>query len=940
MPNPLTGDFDIVAQFSIPVVNRLLAAMHRIERFPHSLTVRVNDDPPPGSRFDMPTLVGVMDAYGDATSDHDRIPPPVAFPPPRGLGGFHAGVDSVVNANIAGVNLEPLTPSRLQGRAQVQISPPTMEIAHPSGSQVTVRLGLMCRYFPDPNTNPAAEFVRGELVITAPVSTAASQVANVVAIDIKANTAQISFALQWSSRPLTAEDRAGIDLVLRNALKTSFLPANITLPSNIAHAQFKTFSGASSAVAVMLDVAMHPPAGSGPVMSDALMPEVVIADGGMLDVASSDTESPAGDPATVNQVFLAGIDDFAFAVSSDFVRQSFAPALKRIRETPVEPVSFPVNGLVYTWHVTYTIALNDVAFDLETGKMVLTMRGRASTGSWTPNFDFTARQEFGLTANGATAELAVGDLKFETSSWMVNSWMWLVDLFTGRAKKSFEEMRNNALRDGNAREAVREMLNADANLGGFLRSLLSPAAGKPPLNRQPYGLAYASAEIRASGIVLHGNLSVLRWLPPRVEFEPIPASVQAGGGIHGAGGMLTRGSDYSALKSWIPGGRIQQFEWKSEGQSGAGHIDENRFVRISPPIVDLDVAESANLVSGYSPLCLTIRGTRLSSRGLVRSEAVEATVCGYNRFPIVGGAFSPDELLPTIALTRPGRDGAVEITGYATAGADATGSATPNLIVHFPDESSASRLDVIPEALRESERRDAATAILVVMDPEQIGRTRYVSGITYAPSDDGAWERRFDVSGSRGPVTIVVDAAGKVVWKQEGNLDSRTLADALSKLLVARKPVASEMGPASVRIGQPPPNFLLEHAPGQEITLRKLTGRPAVLVFWRSSSKPSIEAIHDLESATDQRARLVLAVNDGEEPSIARRSAVDAGLSATVVTDPNRRISRAYGVTIWPTIIEVDALGIVRTVRYGRDPVSDPATQSDKHNVSQRSSTS
>src|SRR5687768_10510701 len=133
MANPLTGDFDVVAQFSIPVVNRLLAAMHHIERFPHSMTVRVNDNPPPGSRFDMPTLVGVTDAYGDATSDQDRIPPSGGFRPPRGLGAFHAGLDSVVNADIAGLNVEPLTPSRLQGRAQVQISPPTIELADPSG---------------------------------------------------------------------------------------------------------------------------------------------------------------------------------------------------------------------------------------------------------------------------------------------------------------------------------------------------------------------------------------------------------------------------------------------------------------------------------------------------------------------------------------------------------------------------------------------------------------------------------------------------------------------------------------------------------------------------------------------------------------------------------------------------------------------------------------
>ena len=45
MANQLTGDFDVVAQFSLPAVNRLLAAMHGIKRFPHSLSLRVDDVP-------------------------------------------------------------------------------------------------------------------------------------------------------------------------------------------------------------------------------------------------------------------------------------------------------------------------------------------------------------------------------------------------------------------------------------------------------------------------------------------------------------------------------------------------------------------------------------------------------------------------------------------------------------------------------------------------------------------------------------------------------------------------------------------------------------------------------------------------------------------------------------------------------------------------------
>ena len=54
---------------------------------------------------------------------------------------------------------------------------------------------------------------------------------------------------------------------------------------------------------------------------------------------------------------------------------------------------------------------------------------------------------------------------------------------------------------------------------------------------------------------------------------------------------------------------------------------------------------------------------------------------------------------------------------------------------------------------------------------------------------------------------------------------------------------------AKVRVGQLPPNFLFEHAPGRELTLRKLAGRAVTLVFWNSSSRQSVEAVRDAEKA-------------------------------------------------------------------------------------------
>ena len=45
MANDLTGDYDVVAAFSLGAVNRILAAMHRGNRLPHSLSMAIDDLP-------------------------------------------------------------------------------------------------------------------------------------------------------------------------------------------------------------------------------------------------------------------------------------------------------------------------------------------------------------------------------------------------------------------------------------------------------------------------------------------------------------------------------------------------------------------------------------------------------------------------------------------------------------------------------------------------------------------------------------------------------------------------------------------------------------------------------------------------------------------------------------------------------------------------------
>ena len=315
MANALTGDFDVVAQFSTGAINRILAAMHRSERFPHSLTLRVDDTL--GPRPNWPSVVGSVDVFGDPTVNPDRIRPHGELTGVSIAGGRCSVRDSIVNADLAGVNVEPIVPSDLQGRAQLQLSPPSIDVTDGSGSRVTVRMDVRARYLPDPNTPRLAEFVRGTLQITAPISQMGSEAAHVIDIDFKSSAVAIVFTSAWSSRPLSAEDLSAIHLLIGNALKTSFLPSNAVVPPRIHHLLFKTFTGNIPAVAVLLNVRQ---------------------------------ESGLGNAGTVNTPFLNAQDHFAFAAGADLVQATFGPTLESILTQPIPPI--PV-----AW-TSYSVQLN------------------------------------------------------------------------------------------------------------------------------------------------------------------------------------------------------------------------------------------------------------------------------------------------------------------------------------------------------------------------------------------------------------------------------------------------------------------------------------------------------------------------------------------------------------------------------------------------------
>jgi hypothetical protein len=847
LANDLTGEFDVVVQFSVPAVDRLLAAMHGIKRFPHSVSLRIDDRP----RRVLPTAVEIIDLAGDSVVDPRRIrdlPLDAAPAAPR--------FDRVVNVGDLSLDLPPLVPSRLHGRAQVQLAPPALEIVDAAASRIKVRIPVRARYLADANTPALSQFATGTLVMTTAVSQIASQAGNVIDIDLRSHAVDAVFEPAWSSTPLAAADLAAINRFIANTLRSSVLPSNTTLPAGIEAMVFKTFTAPAPAVAALLNLT-----------------------------------AAGGSPASVHRVILGGAD-FAFAVGIDALRTAFQPALDEIVSTVIPPFEVSITGP----NPTYTVVVQSAEMRLRAGEIALVIKGRATTPAWyAPNFDFTVTQEFTLQPNGTTAELVVGSMSLDTSSWIVNQ-------FSGGALDRFRPIRDRALARSDAAGKVRRMLDTQRLMGGLLRSLLTPARpdGQPQPPTLGATLAYHSAEIEADGLVLRGALTVADWGPPHVEFQEIEP-VNSGP----LPGPAVVGKEYSAFKSWIAGGVIDTFEWKRAFDTTPGFRDTHRFVKL-PELPGTVATEAAfdlpapGQVAGYRPMCVTITGRRLSAAGPIGSQPVTASYCAFHWFPLFDVALVDSASAPMAALTRPGANGAIEVVGYAPSEREDKARATPNLVVHFGNADTASRLQHVVAAVAKVARADSPTAIVAVLDAGALSSARHIDGVIYAESDE-RWAKLWGLHADRRPLTAVIDANGKAVWQHSGDVDLDTLIDVLRKTL---RPIhfagASTVLPG-VRIGQTPPNFVFSYAPGHELTLRKLIGRPVVLVF----TPPRADAGDTARPPVAKIARL---------PQWEQAVVLEIGDD---VPDPTRAIAKAYGIAAWPTTIHIDTQGIVRDVRHG-----------------------
>jgi peroxiredoxin len=124
------------------------------------------------------------------------------------------------------------------------------------------------------------------------------------------------------------------------------------------------------------------------------------------------------------------------------------------------------------------------------------------------------------------------------------------------------------------------------------------------------------------------------------------------------------------------------------------------------------------------------------------------------------------------------------------------------------------------------------------------------------------------------------------------------------------------------QIGKMAPDFQLPQLEGQTVSLRDFRGQPVLLNFWATWCGPCRYEMPFIQKVYDERndyspPLVVLAINSGEAPSLARDFIESNDYSFPVLLDTSQEVFIAYNLRYFPTTFFIDGNGIIEVIKVG-----------------------
>ncbi|TAH39461.1 MAG: TlpA family protein disulfide reductase [Planctomycetota bacterium] len=823
---------------------------------------------------------------------HRKGNPPPGLPAP----GPHLMHSTSVNLPLNG----PIAGRNLRGHLEIQVSTPSVTVpAGSDGTRVTVSMDIFSWFQRAFGSDPAPEFLHGTLSLTVGLSVVQCQ--GELLIQVGLNGIQARFQPAAGSGA-SAEDVALVEAAVPAIVAQSIAPVQLHVGSleaggfAVRDLDFKTLQqGALSAFGLLLGL--------------------------------GDLQGPPPSPAGVTEIFLAPQDQAGVAIGREFLTR----VLFENAQGPLSTVA--VSGSRLGLSFSAKLDPPSLRLELQPGRLRISVDGSGSA-SVVGSYRFRLTLNFGLKVEQGRLALflAPGTDVDITQGFLPGV---IFGLFEGRIVDGIEDSAG----------AVIDAANAELNtlVDDSVRGLLEELA------ISGVGLEFTRAAIDPDAVILAATVDIGSAPPVVASFRRLDKQTPAS---PAATNVLSVELELNAFDSFIPGGTIRRYIWREVRGDGAveRQLTENhRFIaRIQPELVIdgdlgaatigdrplLDTGAAASRFAGSSfdlsnlgwppkVWCVEVQGTQVLS-GEGPPATVSARVCALS---VVVASLDHLETDRLPVLVPDGQGGALAaIDPWSSFRPHSLSGGNENrgfLLVHNPGSDVEAGIAALGKALPRDGRGPLVFATLI---SEQLGRgvpasLRAVPSLAVSHDPEKRWRERFRLAE---PGTVILGPGGKEVFRARGPLR----ADELIKVLAGlpngnpRPPRRTQLG-LGFGLGELAPDIFFPCGSGLVLSLRKMGGREAQVVFWTSWSEPSLEELRRAAAAgrgQNGRGPLLLCVNDGEDPELAARTLAQLDPSLRLVPDPQRLLSRRFGVCCWPTTVRVDGAGRIADIRLGLDP--------------------
>jgi hypothetical protein len=637
---------------------------------------------------------------------------------------------------------------------------------------------------------------------------------------------------------------------------------------------------------------------------------------------------PQGDVTSILTEF-AGDSDFALAVSRDYIMSLIDKPLADLKSAKIVFTATKHDWLEGTDTQWYTVRINAATAHWSAGKIHIEIEGDTTNtgGADWPDVSFTISQDLILGFDAGSESLTI--TKGGAPSVHAHSASVFAPLITGPAEKAISGRWSNEL--SAALKSIASSLEAPANQQQDLVEQLQT------IDRQA-STSIDSADFNDDGVILRGTISLAPRKRPVVNFD-----------------KTLENDGFSALFSWIPGGRIDQFEWSWNSLTGlqtgrANHDD--RFVlrpeRTAGRQAFLGPVTALPGISGFGSVCLAIKGQVIDP---VTGEWVDVeTSAKCTRFapeiPFRRASAGAHRLLVRdIQQPKPG--GPRHEVAQIALGAAQTPAAN-TLLLYAGERVPADLVATLERGLEQAIRPDLGLNLIVLLKDgqaplatDQVGALDELGaklgvGVLVTEDVGGSWAAAMRLGDGAADAWWLLSPGGGLTWKHDGALNSKQLGETLhGRLLPSVAPEPGAIQPA-IEPGVQLPASLFEvraqarqalgrgrqrsHCPPPPV--RRAGAAGAVIGFVRADSAASQITLGQLADRYDSERRapsdpLVVLVVDGVDERGVESMKNELGVDFGAMADPTGAIADRISVRAWPTLVRVDPSGFVTAIQVG-----------------------